>query len=274
MYATGDKRTIALESPSKRPKLAIRKLGIISRDYRKQFPKKAGKRDFSLVLGEVLKIVDDKRCDAALFSLYSIVPRRGYSVKKALTPLKHVRVVFLEMFQEDGADRDPDRFVVYYRSKDEWFEYELKQQFGSITRKSRAYMKKFVDCHMPKRMLGNCCVLLCGESNGVNYSQERRVVEDKFRVRESIPKDVKVILNPVHDRMTRPEMNLKREFLSKKKRWVISVWNKGKRDKNGKTKDGPLPAWKAFHNGVEQKICPLPNDLGLEVGILSVSDNR
>lgn len=38
----------------------------------------------------------------------------------------------------------------------------------------------------------------------------------------------KIILNPVHDKMTRFEMKLKRRFLPKNNRLVISVWNKEK----------------------------------------------
>ena len=62
--------------------------------------------------------------------------------------------------------------------------------------------------------MGNCCILICGESNGVKYSRERRRVEDVFGLRRSLPSGT-VILNPVHDRMIRFEMPLKRSFLSK-----------------------------------------------------------
>ena len=44
-----------------------------------------------------------------------------------------------------------------------------------------------------------------------------------------IPKEANIILNPIHDYMLRPEMKLKREYLSRSERWVISVWNKGKK---------------------------------------------
>ncbi|PIU55320.1 MAG: hypothetical protein COS89_07690 [Deltaproteobacteria bacterium CG07_land_8_20_14_0_80_38_7] len=70
--------------------------------------------------------------------------------------------------------------------------------------------------------------------------------------------------------MTRFEMKLKRQFLSENKRWVISVWNKGKQDKNGKVKDGPDPAWTVFYNGNEKKVSSIQNNLNLEIGVLDI----
>ena len=67
-------------------------------------------------------------------------------------------------------------------------------------------------------------------------------------------------------------MPLKRQFLSKNKRWVISVWNKGKKDKNGNTRDGKKPAWMVFFDGKEV-IVPIEkeyNKYNVEVGILKI----
>jgi hypothetical protein len=66
-------------------------------------------------------------------------------------------------------------------------------------------------------------------------------------------------------------MSLKRAYLSKKGRWVISVWNKGRRDRNGKVKDGRHPAWTVYHNGLPKEIKPIPNQLGIEIGILDLA---
>jgi hypothetical protein len=55
---------------------------------------------------------------------------------------------------------------------------------------------------------------------------------------------VEVILNPIHDFMKRHEMKKKRAALSLDGRWVLSVWNKGKK---GET----YTPWTVFHNGSE-----------------------
>jgi len=256
--------------PVKRPNLEVVKLGIVSRDYRKQFPN--GHRDFSFALGRVLKLLDNEACDAALFSLFSIIPRQGFSVLRALKPLKRLKAVFLEEFTDDGARREPTRFVMYYRSGRTWREYEIKQKFGSLQKCKPACVEKFVASEMPRRMLGNSCILLCGETNGVKYSPADRAVDDVFGLRKSIPNEVNVVLNPVHDRMTRFEMPLKRKYLSESNRWVISVWNKGKEDGSGKTRDGRCPAWTVFHNGTEVSVDQIENSFNLEVGILDFQE--
>ena len=127
-----------------------------------------------------------------------------------------------------------------------------------------------------QRLLGNCTILLCGESNIVKYSKASKKIEDKFNFLEVLNKDIKIILNPIHDRMTRFEMKLKRQFLSQNKRWVVSVWNKGKLDKNGNMRDGKKPAWTIYYDGKEKDIkpivCDIPNKVNIEIGILDLNN--
>ena len=261
-YTKGLRRSASADDEhGVRPILNIKKLGIVSRDYRTKFNN--NHRDFSFRLREVLQFLEGQACDSVLFSLYSIEPRQGFSVRNALRDFKHIRAVLLEEFT-DGRDRIPGRFVVYYRKGNAWHEYEFDQKFGHL----KHMPSEFVSETVPTRLLGNCCVLLCGETNGVKYSPALKKIEDPFELRASIPDDVKIILNPIHDRMTRFEMNLKQKFLSENGRWTVSVWNKGRKDVHGRTRDGDKPAWKIFHGGSEQPIYPIPNELCLEVGVV------
>jgi len=212
------------------PCLNITKLGIVSRDYSRKYDN--GYRDFSHTLPDVLKLLDKNGCNAVLFSLFSIIPRERLRILDAFRGLKNIKAVFLEHFQ-DGKKRDAGRYVVYHRTSKGWSEYAFRQRFATLTGTSKREMDEFVNEEMKNRVLGNCCVLLCGETNGVKYSRKNKRVEDTFGVRATIPSKTNIVLNPIHDRMTRFEMKLKRQFLSKKNRWVISVWNKGKEDKNG-----------------------------------------
>lgn len=249
------------------PSLNISKIGMISRDYRYKYDN--GYRDFSHVMPDVLKFLDEKGCDAVLFSLFSIVPRNSFCIPIILKylGLKSIKVVFLEEFK-DGKPREADRFIVYHLTDKQWDEYVFYQKFGTIAGMKQDDINDFVQKEMPKRILGNCCVLLCGETNGVKYSPKNKHIEDTFGLREAIPHESRFVLNPIHDRMTRFEMKLKRQFLSENGRWVISVWNKGKEDKNGKVKDGFNPAWTVFHNGKEKKVDLIQNQFGVEMGIL------
>ena len=253
---------------SKLPRLAIKRLGVVSRNYEHKY--KNGLRDFSLAMPEILSLLDEKQCDAALFSLYSIIPRGEFDITAALSKLRNVKAVFLEEF-EDTEPRRVIRYLVYHNGVDGWQKYEFHQQFATITAMSRNQVLSFVAAEMPKRILGNCAVLICGESNGVKYFKSDQEIHDTFGMAASIPSDVSIILNPVHDRMTRFEMNMKRAFLSKNARWVVSVWNKGKRDKNGTVKDGVEPAWTVYHNGAKIPVVPISNHLDIEIGILDAT---
>ncbi len=252
------------------PRLHIEKLGIVSRDYRYNFPN--GYRDFSYAFPNVLKLLDDKKCDAVLFSLYTIVPREGNNIYNAFANLKNIKSVFIEEFY-DGNPRDVKRFVVFHNESLKWEEYELHQKFATLTGMDEKDIFKFVSTEIPKRVLGNCVVLLCGESNGVKYSKSDKSIHDTYGLENAIPKEVNIVLNPVHDRMTRFEMNLKREFLSRNNRWVVSVWNKGKQDKNGKIKDGLDSAWTVYHNGQKKFTEPISNNYKLEIGVLNINNN-
>lgn len=253
---------------SKIPHLDIKRLGLVSRNYETKYGN--GHRDFSFAMPEILSLLDERQCDAALFSLYSVIPRGEFDITAALSKLRNLKALFLEEF-EDTEPRRVIRYLVYYNSFDGWQRHEFHQQFATITGMSRNEVLSFVASEVPKRILGNCAVLICGESNGVKYFKSDQLIHDTFGMVASIPNDVSIILNPVHDRMTRFEMNMKRAFLSQNGRWVVSVWNKGKRDKNGTVKDGVEPAWTVYHNGVKTSIVSISNHLDVEIGVLDAT---
>jgi len=255
----------------------IRKLGIVSHDYRRK--EQNGYRDFSHTLKKVLMYLDGEDCDSVLFSLFTIVKRNDFKAKSALRGLQNIKTVFIEEFL-DGSEREAIRYVVYYKDDGKWQEYGLTQKFGTVAY-TKMFAKKVIEPFVAEvnkqRILGNCTVLLCGETNIVKYSKATGNIEDKHGILNEIPNKVKVILNPIHDRMTRFEMKLKRKYLSERNRWVVSAWNKGKEDKNGKVKDGVRPAWTVFHNGSEVLIEKIGSSFiqsqsNIEIGILDITN--
>jgi len=73
--------------------------------------------------------------------------------------------------------------------------------------------------------------------------------------------------------MTRFEMPLKRKFLSRNNKWVVSVWNKGKMHSDGIIRDGKGPPWTVFFDGEEVEVAPVApveNLLNLKIGILTL----
>ena len=259
----------AIKAASNIPTFNFKKLGIVSRDYRHAFPN--NRRDFSHSLPAVLGLLDKELCDAVVFSMYSIIPRNGYSVASKLDGLNSIKAIFIEEFA-DGPKRAKLRNIVYYRARSQWRSCELHQQFGSLSTQPKHVLSRFVADELPnKRLVGSCCVILCGELNGIKYSKVRREAEDTFGLMAALPDDVNLVVNPMHDRMTRFEMPLKRRFLSKG-RWVVSVWNKGKMDGNGKIRDGDRPAWDVYYDGKQKNdaVEIIPNDLNLEIGVLEL----
>lgn len=104
----------------------------------------------------------------------------------------------------------------YFKEKNEWKEYRLTQQFGTLNCTKNKDLVIFIKEVKEQRLFGNCTILLCGESNIVKYSKDTKEVNEKFGLLSILPPQIEVVLNPVHDRMTRFEMELKRKFLSKK----------------------------------------------------------
>lgn len=256
------------------PNLRIQRIGIVSRDYRVKF---AGRRDFSALLPDVFDLLDNEECDAVIFSLYGIIPRKDLNIIELLQPLKHISVVFIEEFTEKNISgkltREPIRLSVYYKHNN-WNIYNINQEFGTVNGLQKRKIFDFVE-NIEQRCIGNFCIILCGESNTVKYVKEKKAIEDTFGLKNAIKKqNVKIILNPIHDKMTRFEMKLKKKFLSEGNKWVISVWNKGRKDKRGVTKDGKAPAWNIFFDGKELEIPQLENGLGLEIGICDLTMRR
>ena len=250
--------------------ITVRKVGIVARDYNVRFPN--GYRDFSYSLPDVLTLLDEKGCDTALFSLYSIIPRKGYDILPTLQDFANLKMICLEEFRDCRNGRKAGDTVVYYQMPDGWKECRFKQAFGRINWQTQCPdIKNFAQKGIHRRVFGSACILVCGETNGVKYDKiGAKNIYDPCGVRAAIPPHVEVILNPVHDKMTRFEMAMKRRFLSEGGRYVVSVWNKGKRDCNGRCKDGPGHTYTVFQNGAAVPVEGLPNDFGVEISILNI----
>ena len=257
------------------PQLEARRIGLVSRDYNHEYGN--GYKDFSHSAAPVLQFLDDCGCDLVLFSLYSFMPRDGFDAfADPNLPLRNVRAICFEEFKIDAVGkRQHEAYVVATNSAVGWTQHRVWQALGTLASKAESEVHRFVqEEFVQRRIMGNCCLVICGESNAVKYSPLENRVVDRFGLRQTIPGEVTVVLNPVHDRMTRFEMMYKRRFLSEHSRWVVSVWNKGKINCRGQTRDGQKPAWTVFHNGEPVAIPAIPNTWGVEIGIVEVSDRR
>ena len=256
--------------------LNISKIGIVTRDYREI----NGNSDFSKNIIEILEYLDSKGCDSVLFSLYTLLENNSLKIE-TLEKLKNIKTIFIEEFEFNNGERNVKRYKVYYKQANKWGINEFTQKFGTLkyTKKfNREIITPFIEEVKEKRIMGNCIVLLCGETNIVKYSKKTKIIEDPFDFIKQIPSTTKIILNPIHDKMTRFEMKLKRQFLSMDDRIVVSVWNKGKTFSNGQTRDGNKPPWTIYFNGEEIQInkenIRLKNNTSkIDIGILDIVDD-
>jgi len=271
----GDSDKTLRTKKEKPPHLKVARIGIVSRDYRRKYENGL---DFSNALSDILRRLDEEGCDMVLFSLYSIVARKSFEPLRSMRRLRNIKAVLYEEFK-DGRKREVKGSVLLYREgNNKWHRYPLPRGgFASLKGLTKKQKKEkvgnFVRCVIPGSTLGNCCAILCGNINGVPYHKDKKNVRDDFGLRKSLPRKVTVVLNPGHDRMTRHEMKKKRSYLSENNRWVVSVWNKGKEDKKGKTHDGTKAAWTVFHNGreVTEKVAERKNQIeNVEIGILEI----
>jgi len=250
------------------PNLLLTKIALVSRDYSEL----NGNSDYSKSFDEIIEYCDAEKCDSILFSPYTLL-KKHRNIQASLKLLKNVKCLFIEEFAFTDV-RSSIHFVVHYKQNKQWVTYEIEQEFARLDY-TNSFKKKIIDpfiYSIKNRILGNCLLLICGESNIVKYSKKEKKVRDEYHFLSHIS-GTKVIINPVHDKMSRFEMKLKRRFLSKNKTIVVSVWNKGKILQNGKTIDGKGVPWTVYFDGKSielgsQEINFKNNISKIEIGIL------
>lgn len=255
-------------------KVMLYKLGLVTRDYNLVAPN--GCRDFSRDFESILKYLDEHHCDSGIFSLYSLSHGYQDQVVPILTKLQHLQCVLIEYFDDDiGTNkRSNTQNVLYLKTHDDWQPYLCNKRFGSLSTREKQKTFELLSAVTTERTFGNATVLICGESNIVRYQQKEKQVVDRHQYLSLHDADTQVILNPLHDKMLRYEMSLKREFLSQNGRTIISLWNKGKQLSSGRQFTEKCPAWSIYHDGTELHMpCVqhgIENTINLEIGILTL----
>ncbi len=252
--------TLSAEQPATR----IKKLALIAHDY--NVPDCRGFYDYSEHFARINKVCDDQGCDTILYALYtwdsaSPVARTQASVFEGL---KHVQRIVLEVGQPPNSF---DHVEVWVRGNQQ--PIMARQRFATSTA-SPTDKQRFVD-ELASRQVGDALLVLCGESNIVKLKRASKTFEDWFGFCDRLEElKIGVVLNPIHDYMTRYEMRKKRQFYSRNERTVVSVWNKGR------GKESWLP-WTVFHDGEERtdRVQELESPFGerpdIRIGVLDIA---
>ena len=251
-----------LEPEGERPKPDIKKIGLISRNLAKT-------DEFANSFKEAIKILDDQGCDTVVVASWSF--RNGTDPLADVKPI-HIKTVLFEFRKGDNDEAAKDNsYVVASVDGGNWKQYRIQQLFTS--QRDADNLQVFVEETLPKRIIGNACVLLCGEINGVTYSRNKATTTDEYKFCCNVGGS-NVVLKPGHYRMLRHEIEKKRSYLSAKNRWVISVWNSGHKFGKARTMDGKGPPWSAFYDERSVKVDPIETALPLTIGIVDLVANR
>jgi hypothetical protein len=242
----------------------IRKVALVSHDY--NVTDSRGMYDYSEHFARINKLCDEEGCDTILYALYtwdrdSAVPRNHDSIFGGLA---NVRRVILEVGQP------PDS----YKHVEVWLRGQqapmlAHQRFARSL--DHDHNKRHFVRDLPTRQMADAALMICGESNIVKLKRASNTFEDPFGFCDYLQRSgTRVVLNPIHDYMTRYEMRAKRCYYSVGGRTVISIWNQGR------GKESSLP-WTVFHNGVERTNTvrelqhPFPDRGDIRIGIAEVS---
>ena len=214
---------------------SIKKVAVVSHNY--NLYNSHGHQDFAEHASQIHSVCDGEGCDTILYSLFtwdenSPIQRNH---KSLLGDLKSVRCVILEVGNKKTTNKSVEAWL-----KEEERPRIMDQCFA---KSSDPYDRKreFIRS-IPKRIIGNSLVAICGESNIANYMPSNGNFRDEFGFNcELEALGIRVVFNPLHDYMTRYEMKKKRAYYSKNQRMVITVWNMGR------GRESSIP-WTVFYN--------------------------
>jgi hypothetical protein len=218
---------------------------------------------FDPFLVDTARTADAEGCDTIVYSLWSHNVRTMGPLhqRRIFGATTKVRTVFLEVADLSGV------FRVEVWRKGRETPHRFRQRF-STSAASATDKRTFMD-GLPARSFKSTLFLTCGEANIISTQRDSPALTDPFGFMKWLAAaDPKVILNPSHDYMRRPEMKVKRALYSKGGRVVLSVWNRG-----NKPPEAAEP-WQAFVDGREVsdqiREVPFPKTKEVRIGVFDL----
>jgi hypothetical protein len=251
----------------------FRRIAVIARDWLTETRGKDARftnKDlgFAPFFAEIARCCSAHRADLLLFCLWTHSEDDNSRLqKRQLFPVgTYHRVALIEVTREGKlwmelwfrTRRHPVRFQQYFSRSS-----------------ARTEQKKSFISDLDRRELGECLIVVCGESNIVNTRKGVGIVDAYHFRRQLRQRAVRVILNPLHDYMRRYEMVLKRAALSRATQIMVSVWNRG--SKGGA--EARLP-WQLYFQGrrrdewIQELNAPVIGQPGVRVGIVDLDAIR
>lgn len=241
----------------------IKRIGLVSHDY--NIADRHGRFDYSEHFARINAACDERGCDTILYALFTWDSRStiGRSHDAIFDQLANVQRVIIEVGRPPYSADHVEAWV-----KGEQEPRLVRQAFAQSIA-SDADKRQFMD-DLPARCFDSALMVLCGEANIVRLRRSKGTWDDSFHFLDRMNElGIRVVLNPIHDYMTRYEMREKRRLYSTNGRTVVSVWNQGK----GKEARDP---WNAFVDGQELTHlvrclpAPCPERPDIRVGIFDM----
>ncbi|MCK4659203.1 MAG: hypothetical protein KAV82_06735 [Phycisphaerae bacterium] len=251
-------------------KTKVAKIAVVSHNYDVLDSK--GRWDYSEDVSQINNICDQYGCDTIMYALYtwdtsSRIPRTHEAI---FENLQNVKRILMEVGRLSAEDEDQYNLRLEFWTRDEEQPVTFGQVFGKATQVAKC--GDTLVSSLEERRVADTMPIICGETNIVSISHKTKRASDPFHVRHHLAKlGVSVVLNPIHDRMSRWEMPMKRAFLSRPDRTVVSVWNAGEK----KPKRSRLP-WSVFDCGrnctdaIEEVPEPISDRPDIRIGLLNL----
>lgn len=226
--------------------------------------------DYSHSMGAIHRTADAAGCDTVVYAPWSWdraskVSRTKETLFGRTRRVEHVIMEVADLQEKrnrcvfeiwNRRDKTPARFV---------------QLFGygaEASRRGAEIIEK-----VSERQFCDAWVIACGETNIIRVSHTTGRTSDPFRLAAVLcEQGIRVILNPVHTRIQRWEMPLKRRHLSKDGRALVSVWNM--------RSDGGRCPWAVYYDGrdcsagVVELDNPVASRSDLRIGIVDLKALR
>ena len=210
----------------------------------------------------IAETCDQQGCDTILYAMFSHSEHEHPALKKQelFGPQpEHLQWVILETSKDEA--RLDNLTQVWARSHEKPHTLIQRLARGQDAKGKRALM-----ADLQGRIFGSTMLPLCGEIGIINTQRDSDEIVDVHHFLDVLDEEgIEVILNPGHTFVRRYEVPIKRAELSKGKRWLLSVWNRGWHEKGPQ---GQTP-WQVFYDGheVPERVIEPPHDLGPDVRI-------
>ena len=164
------KRIVAQKNKNKRTIDNPSKIGLVSRNYQVT-------KDFSEHMPKIVAVADKNNCDTLIYSMWSLDDSNKKTTKNQIfqnsTNIKRVILETgnLELMSDVKTE-------IWFKEKSE--PRIIYQRFAKANEEK--YKKELIVDNSFERIIEDCFILLCGETNIIKYKQKFKTMNDEYQL--------------------------------------------------------------------------------------------